>query len=185
MQCVFLFHLCHPVKVELHAAAAVSRADVPLPGGVSCQEALTAAVFQVDDNKKLGEWVGLCKIDREGKPRKVVGCSCVVVKVRDALVSTGTDGNGTFRSAVTPSKCRGMSLVPCHRLSLGYMTARVRAPPSIWGLGSQRMATGNISGQIVVPRSCWSAGRHLLPVTCSTCFLSAGLRQRISGQGCD
>ncbi|KAG3290278.1 ribosomal protein S12 [Ictidomys tridecemlineatus] len=34
----------------------------------------------VDDNKKLGEWVGLCKIDREGKPRKVVGCSCVVVK---------------------------------------------------------------------------------------------------------
>lgn len=38
-------------------------------------------LFQVDDNKKLGEWVGLCKIDREGKPRKVVGCSCVVVKV--------------------------------------------------------------------------------------------------------
>lgn len=37
--------------------------------------------FKVDDNKKLGEWVGLCKIDREGKPRKVVGCSCVVVKV--------------------------------------------------------------------------------------------------------
>uniref|UniRef100_A0A2I3RC50 40S ribosomal protein S12 n=1 Tax=Pan troglodytes TaxID=9598 RepID=A0A2I3RC50_PANTR len=34
----------------------------------------------VDDHKKLGEWVGLCKIDREGKPRKVVGCSCVVVK---------------------------------------------------------------------------------------------------------
>lgn len=40
-----------------------------------------AFFFQVDDNKKLGEWVGLCKIDREGKPRKVVGCSCVVVKV--------------------------------------------------------------------------------------------------------
>ena len=32
------------------------------------------------DNKKLGEWVGLCKTDREGKPRKVVGCSYVVVK---------------------------------------------------------------------------------------------------------
>lgn len=39
--------------------------------------------LQVDDNKKLGEWVGLCKIDREGKPRKVVGCSCVVVKVSE------------------------------------------------------------------------------------------------------
>ncbi len=40
-----------------------------------------SALLKVDDNKKLGEWVGLCKIDREGKPRKVVGCSCVVIKV--------------------------------------------------------------------------------------------------------
>jgi len=38
-------------------------------------------IIKVDDNKKLGEWVGLCKIDKEGKARKVVGCSCVVVKV--------------------------------------------------------------------------------------------------------
>merc|ERR1712122_344878 len=30
--------------------------------------------------KKLGEWAGLCKIDKEGKARKVVGCSCVVVR---------------------------------------------------------------------------------------------------------
>ncbi|XP_054992730.1 40S ribosomal protein S12-like [Sorex araneus] len=37
-------------------------------------------LIKVDDNKKPGEWVGLCKIDREGKPRKEVGCSCVVVK---------------------------------------------------------------------------------------------------------
>ena len=37
--------------------------------------------FKVDDSKKLGEWAGLCKIDKEGKARKVVGCSCVVVKV--------------------------------------------------------------------------------------------------------
>ncbi|KAK7812556.1 hypothetical protein U0070_014889 [Myodes glareolus] len=37
-------------------------------------------LIKIDDNKKLGEWVGLCKTDREGKPRKVVGCSCVVVK---------------------------------------------------------------------------------------------------------
>jgi len=36
---------------------------------------------QVDDSKKLGEWAGLCKIDKEGKARKVVGCSCVVVTV--------------------------------------------------------------------------------------------------------
>nr|GMD13245.1 40S ribosomal protein S12-like [Ipomoea batatas]GME00884.1 40S ribosomal protein S12-like [Ipomoea batatas] len=30
--------------------------------------------------KTLGEWAGLCKIDSESKGRKVVGCSCVVVK---------------------------------------------------------------------------------------------------------
>ncbi|XP_014665336.1 PREDICTED: 40S ribosomal protein S12-like [Priapulus caudatus] len=37
-------------------------------------------LIKVDDNKKLGEWAGLCKIDKEGKARKIVGCSCVVVK---------------------------------------------------------------------------------------------------------
>ncbi|MBA0714173.1 hypothetical protein Goshw_028746, partial [Gossypium schwendimanii] len=30
--------------------------------------------------KTLGEWAGLCKDRFEGKARKVVGCSCVVVK---------------------------------------------------------------------------------------------------------
>ncbi|XP_057312262.1 40S ribosomal protein S12-like [Hydractinia symbiolongicarpus] len=37
-------------------------------------------LIKIEDNKKLGEWSGLCKIDKEGKARKVVGCSCVVVK---------------------------------------------------------------------------------------------------------
>merc|ERR1711976_63271 len=37
-------------------------------------------LVQVDDNKKLGEMAGLCKIDREGKPRKVTACSVVVVR---------------------------------------------------------------------------------------------------------
>ena len=37
-------------------------------------------LIKVDDNKKPGECVGLCKTDREGKPRKVVCCTCVVVK---------------------------------------------------------------------------------------------------------
>ncbi|KAJ3295645.1 40S ribosomal protein S12 [Blyttiomyces sp. JEL0837] len=37
-------------------------------------------VIRVSDAKKLGEWVGLCKIDSAGEARKVVGCSCVVVK---------------------------------------------------------------------------------------------------------
>jgi len=37
-------------------------------------------LIKVDDAKKLGEWAGLCKIDKEGEARKVVRCSCVVIK---------------------------------------------------------------------------------------------------------
>merc|ERR1719495_3026462 len=37
-------------------------------------------LIKIDDAKKLGEWVGLCKIDKEGQARKVVRCSCVVIK---------------------------------------------------------------------------------------------------------
>lgn len=37
-------------------------------------------LLRVQDREELGEWVGLCKIDKEGKPRKVVKCSCAVVK---------------------------------------------------------------------------------------------------------
>ncbi|KAF5301145.1 hypothetical protein FQR65_LT08975 [Abscondita terminalis] len=37
-------------------------------------------LVKVDNNKKLGEWAGLCKIDNTGKARKVVGCSCVVIR---------------------------------------------------------------------------------------------------------
>ena len=37
-------------------------------------------LIKVSDAKVLGTWAGLCKIDREGNPRKIVGCSCVVVK---------------------------------------------------------------------------------------------------------
>ncbi|CAN0879729.1 40S ribosomal protein S12 [Linum grandiflorum] len=38
------------------------------------------SLMTVASAKTLGEWAGLCKIDSEGKARKVVGCSCVVVK---------------------------------------------------------------------------------------------------------
>ena len=37
-------------------------------------------LIKVIDNKRLGEQVGLCKIDRDGNARKVVGASCVVVR---------------------------------------------------------------------------------------------------------
>ncbi|XP_070034858.1 small ribosomal subunit protein eS12-like isoform X2 [Nicotiana tomentosiformis] len=38
------------------------------------------SLITVPNAKTLGEWAGLCKIDSEGKARKVVGCGCVVVK---------------------------------------------------------------------------------------------------------
>eukprot|EP00448_Togula_jolla_P023249 CAMPEP_0170593156 /NCGR_PEP_ID=MMETSP0224-20130122/13298_1 /TAXON_ID=285029 /ORGANISM="Togula jolla, Strain CCCM 725" /LENGTH=140 /DNA_ID=CAMNT_0010917091 /DNA_START=70 /DNA_END=492 /DNA_ORIENTATION=- len=43
-----------------------------------CVEKNTPLV-DVEDNKLLGEWAGLCKIDKDGHPRKVVGASCVCV----------------------------------------------------------------------------------------------------------
>ncbi|XP_040095736.1 40S ribosomal protein S12-like [Oryx dammah] len=68
-------------KSQAHLCVLASNCDEPKY--VKLVEALCAE-HQINlikvDNKKLGEWVGLCKIDREGKPRKVVGCSCVVVK---------------------------------------------------------------------------------------------------------
>lgn len=54
------------------------------PAYVRLVEALCAEhhinLLKVPDSAKLGEYAGLCKYDREGKPRKVVSCSCVVVK---------------------------------------------------------------------------------------------------------
>lgn len=44
-----------------------------------CAENSTPLI-EVDSNKTLGEWSGLCKYDNNGQARKVVGCSCVVVK---------------------------------------------------------------------------------------------------------
>eukprot|EP00729_Bicosta_minor_P001401 gene1401-13053_t len=37
-------------------------------------------LMKVDSKMTLGEWAGLCKLDQEGTARKIVGCSCVVVK---------------------------------------------------------------------------------------------------------
>merc|ERR1711924_592673 len=34
-------------------------------------------LMKVPDNSELGEWAGLCKVDSEGKARKIVSCSCV------------------------------------------------------------------------------------------------------------
>ncbi|VVT54481.1 40S ribosomal protein eS12 [Magnusiomyces paraingens] len=36
-------------------------------------------LIKVSDAKQLGEWVGLAQLDRDGNPRKVVGCGVAVI----------------------------------------------------------------------------------------------------------
>eukprot|EP00268_Persea_americana_P030208 TRINITY_DN2924_c0_g1_i1.p1 TRINITY_DN2924_c0_g1~~TRINITY_DN2924_c0_g1_i1.p1 ORF type:complete len:143 (-),score=33.79 TRINITY_DN2924_c0_g1_i1:262-690(-) len=71
--------------IEKHAAQlCVLSEDCDQPDYVKLVKALCADhnvnLISVPSAKTLGEWAGLCKIDSEGKARKVVGCSCVVVK---------------------------------------------------------------------------------------------------------
>merc|ERR1711966_467354 len=94
LQLVLKNALCHDGLARgLHEAAkaldnrsgqlAVLAANCNEPAYTKLVEALCAEhsihLIKVPDSKQLGEWAGLCKIDAEGKARKVVGCSCVVV----------------------------------------------------------------------------------------------------------
>ncbi|XP_070445893.1 small ribosomal subunit protein eS12-like [Equus przewalskii] len=69
-------------KRQAHLCVLASNCDEPVY--VKSVEVLCAqhqiSLIKVDDNKKLGEWAGLCKTDRGGMPQKVAGCSCVVAK---------------------------------------------------------------------------------------------------------
>ncbi|MBA0764468.1 hypothetical protein Gotri_013817, partial [Gossypium trilobum] len=71
--------------IEKHNAhLCVIADDCDQPDYVKLVKALCAdhnvKMLRAPSAKALGEWAGLCKIDSEGKARKVVGCSCVVVK---------------------------------------------------------------------------------------------------------
>ncbi|XP_021298165.1 40S ribosomal protein S12 [Herrania umbratica] len=71
--------------IEKHAAQLCLLAeDCDQPDYVKLVRALCSDhqtdLLPIPSAKVLGEWAGLCKIDSEGKARKVVGCSCVVVK---------------------------------------------------------------------------------------------------------
>ncbi len=83
---LFIFIFIESVKAldrrEAHLCVLASNCDEP--NYVKLIEALCAEhninLLRVDDNKKLGEWAGLCKLDKDGKARKVVRCSCCVVR---------------------------------------------------------------------------------------------------------
>ena len=38
-------------------------------------------LVSVPDNKELGKWAGLCKVDKKGEARKIVRTSIVVITV--------------------------------------------------------------------------------------------------------
>jgi len=67
-----------------HAHLCVLASNCEEPAYIKLVEALCAEhninLIKVPESKQLGEWAGLCKLDKEAKPRKVVRCSCVVVK---------------------------------------------------------------------------------------------------------
>ncbi|CAL9132404.1 unnamed protein product [Musa acuminata var. zebrina] len=79
-------HGCQAAKIEKHAAQlCILAEDCNQADYVKLVKALCADhnvhLVTVPSAKTLGEWAGfLCKIDSEGKARKVVGCSCVVIK---------------------------------------------------------------------------------------------------------
>ncbi|KNC86925.1 40S ribosomal protein S12 [Sphaeroforma arctica JP610] len=77
-------HECAKALDRREAHLCVLAESCDEPAYKTLVEALCAEhkinLIKIDDNKKLGEWAGLCKIDREGNARKVVGASCVVVK---------------------------------------------------------------------------------------------------------
>jgi len=67
---------------EAHLCVLASNCEHP--DYVKLVEALCAErninLMKVDDRKKLGEWAGLCKIDKEGNARKIVESTAVAVK---------------------------------------------------------------------------------------------------------
>merc|ERR1719163_1462072 len=77
-------HECAKVLDKQEAKLCVLSASCNEPAYTKLVEALCAEhdvnLMKVSDGKQLGEWAGLAKLDQEGAPKKVVGCSCVVVK---------------------------------------------------------------------------------------------------------
>ncbi|XP_010532084.1 PREDICTED: 40S ribosomal protein S12-1-like [Tarenaya hassleriana] len=77
-------HECAKLIEKRVAQLCVLAESCDQPDYVKLVKALCADhninLLTVPDAKTLGEWAGLCKIDSEGKARKVVGCSCIVVK---------------------------------------------------------------------------------------------------------
>jgi len=70
-------------KKEAHLCVLANSCDEPAYTKLItalCKEH-SIPLIKVEDNKTLGEWAGLARFNAEGKAVKVVGCSCVVVRL--------------------------------------------------------------------------------------------------------
>jgi len=76
-------HECAKALDKQKGQLCVLSASCNEPAYTKLVEALCAEhgvnLMKISDGKQLGEWVGLAKLDAEGQPKKVVGCSCCVV----------------------------------------------------------------------------------------------------------
>ncbi|CAD7674270.1 unnamed protein product [Nyctereutes procyonoides] len=83
-------------KHQAHLCVLASNCDEPTY--IKLVEALCAEhqinLIKVDDNKKLGEWVGLCKTDRKGKPRSL----CKESQVKDVIEDTSNTRNDQIKN---------------------------------------------------------------------------------------
>jgi len=77
-------HECAKALDRRQAHLCALASNCTEPAYVKLVEALclehNISLIKVPDSKQLGEWAGLCKIDKEGHARNIVPCACVVVK---------------------------------------------------------------------------------------------------------
>jgi small subunit ribosomal protein S12e len=73
-----VFFLCGQGRLCILAQDCDSAEYVRLVEALAAEHKID--LIKVPEGKQLGEWVGLCKLDREGNPKKVVKCSCAVVR---------------------------------------------------------------------------------------------------------
>ncbi|KAK7815480.1 LOW QUALITY PROTEIN: hypothetical protein U0070_005592 [Myodes glareolus] len=119
-------------KCQAHLCALASSVDEPVCA--ESVETLCANLSKVDD-KKLGEQIDLCKSDREGKSREVVGCSWVAVRDDGSLQLRATaasawctrhtywnmlPGLHTFMASDSSAQVLKLHAPPAHPLSDGH-----------------------------------------------------------------
>merc|ERR1711991_1037885 len=88
-------------KGSAHLCVLATNCDEP--NIIKLIEALCAeqkiSLLKVDDKMKLGQWAGLCKLDQDGNPRKVVKCSCVAVTNSVLLARLSRSSTTTSRAS--------------------------------------------------------------------------------------